>query len=100
MVVFAARPIHVDVRVHMLRDRNLVDDLCHEGLGLLGAVVAAGLSRRKGSNLPCVFLICGGMGSPQSLDALQVELDASFAEQLVGEQPPAHANLAMDTPDR
>jgi hypothetical protein len=38
--------VHVDVRVRMLCDRNLVDDLRHQGLGFLATVVATNFSRR------------------------------------------------------
>jgi len=40
------------------------------------------------------------MGAPQPLDAHGVDLKAGLTQQLVGEQPAAHADLAVDAPDR
>ena len=36
----------------------------------------------------------------QSLDALRVELQTGLTQEHVGEKPTAHADLAMDAPDR
>ena len=40
------------------------------------------------------------MQPPQALDALGADLDLGFAQQLIGEQAAAHADLAVDAPDR
>ena len=36
----------------------------------------------------------------QAIDALLADLEPGLAQQLIGEQPAAHADLAMDAPDR
>ncbi len=40
------------------------------------------------------------MGQAQAVDALGADVEAGLAQQLVGEQAAAHADLAMDAPDR
>ncbi|ESW72925.1 hypothetical protein X772_33440 [Mesorhizobium sp. LSJC280B00] len=40
------------------------------------------------------------MAPPQPVDALGADLNVGFAQQLVGEQPATHADLAVDAPDR
>ena len=38
------------------------------------------------------------MGLAQSLHPLGIELDPGFAKKLIGKQPSAHADLAMNAP--
>jgi len=38
------------------------------------------------------------MGLAQSLDPLGIKLDPGFAKKLIGKQPSAHADLAMNAP--
>src|ERR1700754_3784309 len=40
------------------------------------------------------------MGVAKPFDAFSAEFESSFTKKLVGEQATAHANLAMDAPDR
>ena len=40
------------------------------------------------------------MQSAQALEPVFAEVDSSFAFELVGEQAAAHADLAVDAPDR
>src|SRR5208283_3923396 len=44
--------------------------------------------------------VSGGMRLAQATHALIVDLDPGFTKQLVGEQTAAHADPAMDTPNR
>src|SRR5258706_16301837 len=44
--------------------------------------------------------VSGRMGLTKAFDALGADLNSGLAEQLVGEQAPAHADLAMNAPDR
>src|SRR3977135_401826 len=40
------------------------------------------------------------MSSLQPLATLWIDFNRSLAQQLIGKEGPAHADLAMDTPDR
>jgi hypothetical protein len=42
----------------------------------------------------------GGMGQAKPFDALSTDFESGLAKQLVREQASAHADLAMDAPDR
>ena len=42
----------------------------------------------------------GGVKTAQAFDAFDADLESGFAEQLIGEEAAAHADLAMDTPNR
>ena len=59
-------------------------------------------SRAPGSGRICPRMpaVGGGMRVAQALDAILAQLDARLAEQLVGEEAAAHADLAMDAPHR
>jgi hypothetical protein len=46
------------------------------------------------------LLISPRMSSPQPLTTLWDRFKRSLAQQLIVNRPPAHADLAMDTPDR
>ncbi len=39
------------------------------------------------------------MVAPQQIDAVGADFHPGFAQELVGEQPTAHADLAVDAPD-
>ena len=40
------------------------------------------------------------MGEAKPFDAFNADFESSLTKKLVGEQAPAHTNLAMDAPDR
>src|SRR6266404_4496883 len=61
------------------------------------------VSNSQSSNSPdivCLLPVGGGVGLAKPFDAFSTDFDSGLAEQLVGEQAPAHADLAMDAPDR
>ena len=39
------------------------------------------------------------MHAPQPFDSVRIDVEAGLAQQLIGEEPAAHADLAMDAPD-
>ena len=47
-----------------------------------------------------LLTVSGGMSLTKPLNALSADFDAGLTKQLIGEQASAHADLAMDTPDR
>jgi hypothetical protein len=57
-------------------------------------------ARQGRADLARASLIGLGMTPPQQFNALGINFDFGLAQQLVGEQASAHADLAVDAPDR